>query len=325
MRQEEMNALISVIMPAYNAEKFIADAIDSVLKQTYTDLELIIIDDGSTDKTSQIAKQYITWDNRIIYIYQDRGGRGKARNKGLGHAKGRYIAFLDADDIWLPEKLAVQTEAMSTGNIDLVFSDAYIFKERPVTEKRIGVSAGTYKGEEAIQKFLRCNYIPMLTAIARKLSIENVSGFSEQDDIHEDYHLWIRMLINGCIFRGIETPLAYYRVHRASSSSGEGKMLIRTINTLQDIKHTWPGYATTADESVYSLIDSHLGKINISRWDLAGRLLQLRNGLSKENVSVAFWKHIYYFFGKNVFRILFNLKVNKKHTEADSKMKLSLV
>src|SRR5882757_4082321 len=109
--------LVSVIMPAYNAEKYIAEAINSVKQQTYTAWELIVIDDGSTDNTAAIIKKYAGTDNRIMYTYQANGGQGKARNNGLKKATGEYVAFLDADDLWIPEKLNTQVEIMHANKI----------------------------------------------------------------------------------------------------------------------------------------------------------------------------------------------------------------
>ncbi len=96
------NPLISVIIPTYNRANFLGEAIESVLSQTYKNLEVIIIDDGSTDDTRQLIEKYT--DKRIIYLYQEHGGTSAARNKGIQEAKGEYIAFLDSDDIWLSPK-----------------------------------------------------------------------------------------------------------------------------------------------------------------------------------------------------------------------------
>ena len=166
----------------------------------------------------------------------------------------------------------------------------------------------------------------MLTVLVKKSAIENVNGFAEISNIHEDYHLWIRLLIAGNSFLGTDIPLALYRVHAESSSSGEGKMLISTINSLQDIKKTWPQYTADVNKSLYSLINDHLAKVNIKNWDIAGRLLAMRNSLSKENISIPFWKRVYYYFGKDIFRMLFNLKMKRKSVHANSKtLKISLV
>ena len=320
--------LVSVIMPAYNAEKYISEAIHSVIQQTYTNWELIVVDDGSADRTAIIVKDLIAGNDRIKYLYQDNGGQGKARNNGLKHAEGEYIAFLDADDLWVPDKLLVQIRMMSGTRSDLIFCDAYVFEGKPGPEKRININPGYYRGEEAVHKFLFCNYIPVLTVLVKKSALEKVNGFSEAKEIQnaEDYHLWLRLLINANVFFGIDTPLAYYRIHRASATSGEGELLFPAFCCLRDIATRWPLYSPAINRSIYSLINDHLAKVNISRWDTAGRLLEIRNGLLKENVSVSFWKRVYFFFGKNIFRMLFSLKVKKNAGPAgDKKLKASFV
>lgn len=102
-----MKELISVIIPVYNGECFLGEAIESVLAQTYRPLELIVVDDGSTDRTSEIARSY----PQITYIRQPNGGAASARNRGIQAARGEYLAFLDSDDVWLPGKLTLQMEA----------------------------------------------------------------------------------------------------------------------------------------------------------------------------------------------------------------------
>lgn len=108
---------VSVIISVYNGERYLAEAIDSVLAQTYQDFELILIDDGSTDRTKEIIQSYPT----IRYFYQENQGVAAARNLGVAQSRGDYLTFLDADDLWLPEKLALQIEAFA-GNphLDIV-------------------------------------------------------------------------------------------------------------------------------------------------------------------------------------------------------------
>ena len=113
--------IVSVIIPAYNAERFIPQAIQSVLEQTYQSYEIIVVDDGSTDKTKDILKEF---EDKVCCIYQENQGPSAARNAGIKISQGRYICFLDADDIWTPDKLEVQVEFLECHpDISLVFSD----------------------------------------------------------------------------------------------------------------------------------------------------------------------------------------------------------
>lgn len=118
--------MVSIIIPAYNAQRFIAETIESVLEQTYTNWELIIIDDGSSDNTKNIVEQYRQNDPRIQYYFQENAGVSVARNHGLSKANGEFIALLDADDVWLEENLALKVEVLEQdGNIQWVYSNMY--------------------------------------------------------------------------------------------------------------------------------------------------------------------------------------------------------
>ncbi len=303
--------LVSVIMPAYNAEKYISEAIESVIQQTYTSWELIVVDDGSTDNTAAIIKEYAAKDNRIRYLQQSHQQQAKARNNGLSHASGELIAFLDADDIWAPDKLATQVEVMQRLPVDLTFSDGYFFEKNPAKDlqKRISIKYGKYSGQQGIKDFLAGNRIPLLTAVARKASLEKVNNFLESPGIHEDYDLWLRMLINGSTFLGINSCLAYYRTHAASASSGEGKILFLDISTLKNIADRYPEHKTGAQRSIVERIDDYLANNNISNWKMASQLIGIRNNFIPGKLSVSFWKWIYVNFGKNIFRMLFSWRM----------------
>lgn len=112
-----MNPLVSVIIPVFNGEKYLSEAIQSVLDQTYQPFEVIVVDDGSTDCSAEIALSF----SGVVYIYQDNAGTASARNRGLRDAQGEYLAFLDADDLWLPDKIAVQMDALlNDSSLDIV-------------------------------------------------------------------------------------------------------------------------------------------------------------------------------------------------------------
>src|SRR6185369_4654551 len=116
--------LVSIIMPAYNAGKYIADSIRSVLAQTYSNWELIVVDDGSTDDTAAIVQDFTKREGRVRYIYQENGRLGKARNTGVRNSQGDLIAFLDSDDLWIETKLELQLRALREQNADLVYCNA---------------------------------------------------------------------------------------------------------------------------------------------------------------------------------------------------------
>ena len=123
---------VSVVIPVYNGEQYLADAIQSVRDQTYQNVEVIVVDDGSTDESADVAKKF---GEAIRYVHQSNGGVGKARNTGIAAARGAYLAFLDQDDLWLPDKLAVQVAYLdSHPEVGAVYCQCQVRSE----ERRVG-------------------------------------------------------------------------------------------------------------------------------------------------------------------------------------------
>jgi len=216
--------LISIIMPAYNAEKYIALSIDSVLAQTYPNWELIIVDDGSTDNTASIVKGYVIKDYRIKYIYQKNGKQAKARNNGITNAKGYILAFLDSDDVWLPEKLEISLSNFDTNKYDLLFTNSYYTSDENIdvrshTYAKMHVISGVYSNDEALKQFIQVNRIPTLTVLVKKEKVLELGGFDSRFVPAEDYDLWIRLLKNGSVFIAIDLVLSIYRLIDESSTA----------------------------------------------------------------------------------------------------------
>ncbi|HRS68168.1 MAG TPA: glycosyltransferase, partial [Paludibacteraceae bacterium] len=133
-----MNQLVSIITPAYNSSKFIEETIQSVLAQTYTDWELLITDDCSTDITLEIVEKYAAQDSRIkFFVLDQNSGAAAARNNSLARAQGKYIAFLDSDDLWLPQKLAWQLSYMQEHDCAFSFSDYTLMNEDGVDLNKV--------------------------------------------------------------------------------------------------------------------------------------------------------------------------------------------
>lgn len=209
------NKLVSVIMPAYNAESYIEESIQSVLRQTYKHLELIVIDDCSSDNTRLIVDKYITQDDRVKLISNAANKKvAYSRNAGIQKACGEYIAFLDSDDIWLSEKLSVQISEMERKGY-LVSHGSYYRIDK------FGKKIGKVCSESVVsyKDMLKGNKIGNLTGIYNA----SVIGKVFQNNIgHEDYKMWLEILSSHDSI-GIKEPIGSYRVLDGSVSSNKLK------------------------------------------------------------------------------------------------------
>jgi len=213
-------------MPAYNMEKYIAQSIESVIAQTYNEWELVVVDDGSNDNTSLIVKEYAVKDQRIKYFYQENGHTAKARNTGISMAKGEILAFLDSDDLWLPQKLKISLQILLESKVDLLFSESYHFNENIFDLSKVdypvmGVLNMTYSGDEALRLFIERNRVPVLTVLVYKSKVTDLGGFDTNLKKSEDFDLWIRLLKSGAVFKSISQPLSAYRMVNNSVSSSD--------------------------------------------------------------------------------------------------------
>jgi len=259
--------LVSIIMPAYNAAPHLAATIESVQTQTYSYWELIIVDDGSTDGTAGIAQRYAASDGRIRYVHQANARQGRARNNGLAHAAGYYVAFLDADDLWLPQKLAVQVPFLSASGADLIFSDTYIFEHQQqwaAHNERMHVLDQKFIGPEGLKLFLASNRIPILTVLCKRQILETVGGFTENKLIQnaEDYHLWLKLLLQGYQLVGMSQVLAAYRVHNASVSGTDRQNLRQVVEAKADLLAAYPSHHQVLVAALKRSILHSLGYIN---------------------------------------------------------------
>jgi glycosyltransferase involved in cell wall biosynthesis len=198
-------------MPAYNAEKFLSDSVASVMAQTFKDWELLIVDDMSTDATLSLAQLMERRDARVRLIHLAvNGGVSNARNVGIEAALGQYLAFLDSDDLWLPEKLAIQLQFMKRHNAGFSFTSY----RRLAKDGRLG---GLVKvpNKVSYRQLLRGNVIGCLTVMIDR---QMISPFSMPNVGHEDYATWLQILKMGNTAWGIQEDLARYRVSWTSVS-----------------------------------------------------------------------------------------------------------
>ena len=218
----EVKSMVSIIIPAYNCASYLTETVNSVQQQTYPHFEIIIVNDGSTDATLSVAQQLAQNDARIKVLSQSNSKQGKTRNKGVAAASGKYIAFLDGDDIWLPNKIELQIAALEEQGVDLVFSDGFICLNNDLNlrEHTFQITQKIFDRND-LELFYRQNQVPTSTVLCTKAAFDKAGGFDEELEVQncEDYLLWVRMLDKGCRFYGLDVNLILYRVHPTSSTA----------------------------------------------------------------------------------------------------------
>jgi len=180
--------LVSVILPVYNRAALVGRAIESVLAQTYEPVELIVVDDGSTDGTRDVLERY---KDDILLLEQAHAGPYVARNLAIKHARGELIAFIDSDDVWLRHRLSSQVPLMQRADVGLVFGDALHVPRR----KRTCFQVSPPRRGRVAAAFAWSNFVPTITVLARKSCIDEAGGFSEESTLACDYLLWFRIAL----------------------------------------------------------------------------------------------------------------------------------
>lgn len=226
-KRSESTPLVSVIMPAYNAEKYIEQAIRSVQKQTVRSWELIVVDDRSTDKTAEQIRRLAAEDMRIIPVYSETNhGAAESRNIALRQCRGEFVALLDADDVWHPQKLERELERARETDADIVYSSYAMIDEQGTR------CFSDFIVEEStdLQSMLNCNTIGCSTVLMKAKVLEKRPFVT--DFYHEDYVMWLSLLQAGCKAVGVRDILVDYRVARGS----------RSFNKLKSAKNRWRVY-----------------------------------------------------------------------------------
>jgi glycosyltransferase involved in cell wall biosynthesis len=230
---------VSVITPAYNAADFVAQTIESVRAQTFADWELVIVDDGSTDATTELIEDYRERDGRIRMLHQANAGPSAARNHGMRAARGAFFAFLDSDDTWDPEYLERQLA---------------VVREYPGTDLVTGVAR--YRGGPHDGRAMRpfTSGYPVLTlrdiiaddtavfimTLFRREVFETIGGLDEMQWRSEDYDFWLRAATAGFVFRRNAQPLGHYRVRQGSLSQNTVDMLRGILQTYEKVRPACP-------------------------------------------------------------------------------------
>lgn len=235
-----MSAKVSIIMPAYNRAKYISKAINSVLRQTFTDFELIIIDDGSTDNTKEVLQKYLQ-DSRIKYIYQTNQKVSKARINGIKNSAGTYIALLDSDDYWLDEKKLEKQVNFLENNKDYVLVSGGIIR---VNENGKQISKiKNPQSDEAIREgmLLSCLFAPSAAMFLRS-AYDKVGGFNKNSDLSEDWQLFMDLGLVGKMYNFQDYFLAYLQGEQNRSNFNRRKNLRYNLRLIQKYKNNYPNF-----------------------------------------------------------------------------------
>jgi glycosyltransferase involved in cell wall biosynthesis len=229
--------LVSVVIAAYNMAAYLPLAVKSVLEQVYRNIEVIIIDDGSTDGTREAVRPYLN-DPRVRYLFQENKGQAAAKNYGIRESRGEYVAFLDGDDMWAPEKLDVQIPLFSKSEaVGVVYSRVlYIDK----TGKELTVADNElFRGRVSGPLLIR-NFIGFGTCVVKKECFDRFGGFKEHVRMGIDYDLWLRFSTQ-YEFDYVDCPLLYYRLWAGQMSKNCKARYLSGIETMKNFLLEFPG------------------------------------------------------------------------------------
>lgn len=213
----------SVIIPAYNSEKTIEKTIQSVLSQDYDDIEIIVVNDGSTDNTEAVVKKF----EQVKYYYQQNAGVSFARNLGLEKSTGNYIQYLDADDLLAPQKIKIQIEALQNSNADVAYGDWIKFTEDDSVYKELKTVKRSMKKRPEIE-LLTDFWVPLAGLLYTRNIVDKIGDWNTALPIIQDARYALDAAIHGAKFVYTEGNMAYYRVHTSGSLSTLSRVLFMT-------------------------------------------------------------------------------------------------
>ena len=229
--------LVSIILPTWNRASILPRALVSIKAQSFTDYEVLVVDDGSEDDTQQLLSHH---DAPIRCLSQAHGGVASARNLGIEHARGRWIAFLDSDDTWMPEKLLTQMQALEQNpEVSMVFSDYEVWDES--RDQPELVQTRRYLDEDtSFAALARRNFIGTLTAVVHREALATAGGFDESLVRGSDFDAWLRIARNGKIMR-VPGVFARYRRHPKSLTGLDSRQDANTRDeVLARFRERWP-------------------------------------------------------------------------------------
>jgi len=236
--------LVSIIIPTYNSRQWLGEAVDSALGQTYPECEVLVVDDGSTDGTGEwLARRY---GERIHYLWKENSGLASARNFGLKHARGKYVQFLDADDLLRSEKVATHVDYLENHpEIAVVYCHCLYFYDDQVDQTFEGERKHLYRSGQVFRSMVERGYLLIHMALSVREWLDRVGPFDETFASAEDRDYWLRLAWAGATFRFLDgEPLVLYRLRTESMSQNRVNHGCENIRLTQKIR----GYVTDPNE-----------------------------------------------------------------------------
>lgn len=268
MLKTESEPLVSVIIPAYNAVQWIQETIDSVLNQTYPTIEVIVVDDGSTDDTADLVAAY---SPHVTYVYKENGKRASACNRGIPASHGRYLAFVDADDLWTRDKISLQM-ALFIEHSDLVwvYCDAMKFDDSGKMLYKVSQAVHHDSGN-ILKPLLLHNFIPCPTPVIRRDVFDRVGLFNETILRSEDWDMWLRIAAHFPVGY-VAQPLAKHRVHQSSlTQSGDTIHALRVrLDIVERTVASNPDRLSPLRAQALSNVHLGIGQTRAQRGDRSG-------------------------------------------------------
>jgi len=229
-RDQSVIPRVSVVIPTYNYARYVPEAIDSVLAQSFEELEIIVVDDGSTDKTAEVLRAF---GGQLRVIRQERRGLSAARNTGIRAARGQYLAFLDSDDLWLPEKVSLQVARLDAEpEVGLVYAETLLFDDSTPATLTPHSYWASHPSGKILPWLVRQNVIPSPTPMVRRELFERVGLFDETLSACEDWDMWIR-IGRVCEIAYVNRVLAKYRQHRENMSLDSDRLMMNGLRVLE--------------------------------------------------------------------------------------------
>ena len=255
---------VSIIVPAFNQGRFLRQAVESVFAQTYANIEVVVVDDGSTDATAEVCRELAARPN-VVVIRQENRGVGAARNRGAAAAIGDYLCFLDADDFYHPEKIAAQARVLDRSlDLDWLYCDIVPLDETG-KEQPEGYSVAGARRQltgDILESLLIGGFFPPHTVMMRRRAFEELGGFDPALGGNADLDLWLRMAASGRRVEFVNQKLAYYRAHAGSMSRDLAHMRSTRVAAIAKLARRYPertGIAISALQDLHE--DLHRGNL----------------------------------------------------------------